>query len=85
MTSVSNFLIPALPPSKLPTKHGKSSGCVLTSVENIHKIEEKESKKLEEERAKNERKLERLQRAKLKKELANSKAEKRKAKKGKLH
>ena len=44
-TSLSNFLIPPLPPSKIPTKHGKSSGKVLTSIENIQMIEEKERQK----------------------------------------
>ena len=44
-TSLSNFLIPPLPPSKIPTKHGKSSGKVLTSIENIEMIEEREAKR----------------------------------------
>ena len=54
-TSLSNFLIPPLPPSKIPTKHGKSSGKVLTSIENIEMIEEKERQKEAEARKKNER------------------------------
>ena len=65
-TSVSNFLIPPLPPNKAPTKHGKSSGCVLTSQENIQRINEKERQKLEELHKKEERKLEREKKAQLK-------------------
>lgn len=55
-TSASKFLIPPLPPSKAPAKHGKSSGCVLTSIENIQRIAEKEKQKLEEAQRKEERK-----------------------------
>ena len=42
--------------SQIPTKHGKSSGKVLTSIENIEMIEEKERQKEAEARKKNERK-----------------------------
>jgi len=68
-TSVSNFLIPPLPPNKLPTQRGKSSGAVLTSDENMRMIEEREKRKVKEEEEKKERKLERERKAKLKKEL----------------
>jgi len=73
-TSVSNFLIPPLPPSKMPTKHGKSSGTVLTSIENIHMINEKEREKKEKAQMKEERRLERERKAKLKRELKQKKA-----------
>ena len=67
-TSLSNFLIPPLPPSKIPTKHGKSSGKVLTSIENIQMIEEKERQKEAEAHKKVERKKAREEKAKQKKE-----------------
>ena len=73
-TSVSNFLIPPLPPSKMPTKHGKSSGTVLTSIENIHMINEKERGKKEKAQVKEEKRLERERKAKLKRELKQKKA-----------
>ena len=80
-TSVSNFLIPPLPPSKIPTKHGKSSGTVLTSIENRQMMEEKERKKAAEAQKKEERKKAREEKAR---RVAKQKEEKmqRKKKKG---
>lgn len=75
-TSVSNFLIPPLPPNKIPTVRGKSPGCVLTSLQNIENLNEKERKKKEAEEKKQERKMERLKKKELKVELAREKAEK---------
>ncbi len=44
-----------LPPQRLPTKHGKKSGSVLTSTENLRIINIKEDEKKEQERLKAER------------------------------
>lgn len=46
-TSISHCLNQPLKPSKLPTKHPKSSGRILTGAENLQKIEEKELAKSE--------------------------------------
>ena len=43
-TSVTRFLNPPKHPSKLPAKNQKSCGKVLTSLENIHAMEEKQDK-----------------------------------------
>ena len=55
-TSISKFLPLPARPSQLETKHGKSSGCVLTSQENLRLLEEKAAKKQEALRQKEERK-----------------------------
>ena len=55
-TSISKFLPLPAPPSQLGTKHGKSSGCVITSRENLQLLEEKAMKKQEALRQKEERK-----------------------------
>ena len=48
-TAISRFLKTPLPPSKQPTRHEKSSGCVLTSTESVRIMEEKaKAKKLKE-------------------------------------
>ena len=44
-TTISKFLIRHDPPSSLPTKRGKSAGKVLTSLENIHQMQEREKEK----------------------------------------
>ena len=44
---------------KLPKPNVSTSSCVLTSIENLKRIKEKEEKKAEELKAKEERKLER--------------------------
>ena len=44
-TSLSKFLHIPPPPNQKVTKHGKSSGCVLTSQQNLHLLAEKEKKK----------------------------------------
>ena len=38
-SKLSNFFIPPIPPSKIPTKHEKSCGSCLTSVGGLQKIE----------------------------------------------
>ena len=67
-TSISNLLIPNIPPNEQPTKHTKSAGKVLTSVENLQLIEERQRKKQEEAQKKEERKRIREERARLKQE-----------------
>ena len=44
-TTISKFLVRPDPPSKIPTKRGKSAGKVLTSLENLHQIQEREKEK----------------------------------------
>ena len=44
-TTISKFLIRHDPPSSLPTKRGKSAGKVLTSLENIQQMQEREKEK----------------------------------------
>ena len=55
-SKISKFLISRLPPRKIPTKRGKSSGLVLTSQDNLTNIQEREKKKEEEALQKEERK-----------------------------
>ena len=66
-TALGKFLPLPVPPNKMPTKCGKSSGKVLTSKENLLMIQEREQKKLEEARLKAERKRLREEKAQLKK------------------
>ena len=61
--SLSAFLRTTIPPSKLPTKNAKSSGKVLTSLENMRLMEAKEAAKKEKARIA-ERKKAREQKAK---------------------
>ena len=61
-TSTSKFLVLPPAPNRIATKVGKSSGCVLTSQENLMKIAEKERKRLEVAQKKEERKNEREER-----------------------
>lgn len=65
-TSISKCLKQPLPPSKIPTKTPKPTGRVLTSVENIEKMEAKELEKLEVARAKEEKKRLKEEKKKLK-------------------
>lgn len=44
-TTISKFLIRPVPPSSLPTKRGKSAGKVLTSLENIKQMQERQKEK----------------------------------------
>ena len=53
--TLSKFLRTPMPPSKLPTKHQKSCGKVLTSVENMHIMEAREHDKQQKEKLKEER------------------------------
>lgn len=77
-TSVSNFLIPNVPPNELPTKHTKSAGKVLTSMENLQLIEERQKKKQEEAQRKEERRRKREERARLRQEQKIAKKNKKK-------
>ena len=67
-SKISKFLISRLPPRKIPTKRGKSSGLVLTSQDNLRRMQEREKKKEEEALQKEERKQIREEKAKLRKE-----------------
>ena len=57
-TTISKFLVLPKPPNQIPTKRGKSAGWVLTSLENLQMLQQKENLKQEvlrkEEREKNE-------------------------------
>ena len=75
--SLSKFLRTPVPPSKLPTKHGKSSGKVLTSFENIQIMEAKEEAKRKNARAKEERKVAREERRRAKAEQKRAAEEQR--------
>ena len=59
---MSKFLIPPLPPNRIAPKCGKSSGCVLTSQENLLQLAEKQKRQLEAPEKKEERKREREER-----------------------
>ena len=74
-TTISKFLNKPLTPSKIPVKHPKSSGRVLTSRENLEELEERElqKKKAIEEKEKNKKARE------LKKKLKIEEAEKKKS------
>lgn len=75
-------------PSRIPTKHIKSSGCALTSAENLLGLETKEREKEQAKKDKEERRLERekkkREREKKKREQERLKLEKQ-AKKGKIY
>ena len=79
-TSISNFLVPNIPPNELPTKHTKSAGKILTSMENLQLIEERQKKKQEEAQKKEERKRKREERARLKQEQKIASKNKKKGK-----
>ena len=74
------FLHTPRPPSKIPTLKPKSSGRVLTSLENLRMMEEREQKKQEEARLKEQRKKEReekkLENARLKEDRKMAREEK---------
>ena len=63
LTSIT-YLQQPLPPSKLPTKHPKVPGRVLTSMENMESMEERERERKDKEANKEERKLLREQKKK---------------------
>ena len=46
-SNISTFLIPPLPPSKMSTKHGKSSGTVMTSREYLMQLQRQSKKQNE--------------------------------------
>ena len=75
-TSISNFLLPNIPPSELLTKHTKSAGKVLTSMENLQLIEEQQKKKEGEAQKKEERKRKREEKARLEQEQMIAKKKK---------
>ena len=72
-TSITKFLNTPKHPSKLPSKNQKSAGKVLTSLEIIQAMEEKQMKKEEELRRKEERKRLREARAKEKQKKKGTK------------
>ena len=76
--TINSFLIPPLPPNKIPTKNGKSAGTIMTSRQNLLMIQERERKKQEETLQKEERKRLREEKAALKKLEARRKEEKKK-------
>ena len=61
-TAVSKFLVHPPNPNQISTKHTKSSGCVLTSQENLALLAQKERNKLQEALQKEERRKEREER-----------------------
>ena len=71
-TSLTNFLNPPIPPSKLPTTKEKSCGKCLTSAEGLRQIEEKERLKEEKLRLKQEVK-ERKAKVKIEKQMKKKK------------
>ena len=75
------FKVPEVP-SKLPTKHVKSSGRILTSVENMKVMDEREKEKQEKEKLKQERKKAREEKAKQKKAEKEARERTRLEKKG---
>ena len=81
--SLKKFLNTPKPPCRLPTAKPKSSGRVLTSLENLKVMEEREEKKREEARLKEERKRAREEKKKLKEALEKEKARNEELKSGK--
>lgn len=75
-TSITQFLKSPEHPNKLPTKNQKSAGKVLTSLENIEAMEEKQRKKDEELKKKEERKRLREAKARENREKKAAKARK---------
>ena len=71
-----DFLLIPRPPSKLPTVKPKLSGRVLTSLENLRMMEERELKKREDARLKEERKKVREEKRKQKEEREHEKRNK---------
>ena len=55
-STISKFLKVPTHPNQMPTKHGKSAGRVLTSLENLQLIQEREKQKQEKALQKEERK-----------------------------
>lgn len=62
-TTISKFLVLPKPPNQIPTKRGKSAGRVLTSLENLQMLQQKEKLKQEEALKKEERKRMRQEKA----------------------
>ncbi|ORU94054.1 MAG: hypothetical protein A6F71_09150 [Cycloclasticus sp. symbiont of Poecilosclerida sp. M] len=74
-SKISKFLSIPIKPSKIPTKHPKSCGRVLTSKENLEIIEEKQRLKQEAQQMKEERRRAR-ERKKIEREKASQGREK---------
>ena len=74
-STISKFLVVPPRPNQIPTKHGKSVGRVLTSLENLQLIQEREKQKQEKALQKEERKRLREEKAKKKIEDAQKKKE----------
>ena len=72
-TSISRFLDTPMPPCKIPTKHVKSCGKVLTSLENLENIKAKEEAKAKALKEKEEKKAQREAKA-LAKKLSRGRA-----------
>ena len=70
-TTISKFLVLPKPPNQIPTKRGKSAGRVLTSLENLQMLQQKEKLKQEEALRKEERK--KMRQEKASKKLADAK------------
>lgn len=75
-SKIKQLLIVPEHPSKLPTVHPKSSGRVLTSLENIQEIERKEEEKARKAREKEQRKKAREEKKKQKEDLKKKKGSK---------
>jgi hypothetical protein len=69
-TAISKFLVLPKPPNQIPTKRGKSAGRVLTSLENLQMLQQREKLKQEEALKKEERK--RLRQEKENKKLVDA-------------
>ena len=74
-STISKFLVLPPRPNQIPTKHGKSAGRVLTSLENLQLIQEREKQKQEKALQKEERKRLRDEKAKKKIEDTQKKKE----------
>lgn len=72
ITPISEFLHQPIPPSKIPTKKGKSAGQVLTSRENLQLLQEREKQKQAAILEKEQKKRMREEKAKKKNEKTNS-------------
>ena len=73
-TVISKFLVLPKPPNQIPTKRGKSAGRILTSLENLQVLQQREKLKQEEALKKEERK--RLRQEKENKKIMDTKQNK---------
>lgn len=74
-TNLSGFLIPPVPPNKIPSDRVKSCGRCLTSAEGLRMIEDKEKKKQEKIKKKEERKQQQERKKEQKAKVASKKAQ----------